>query len=199
MYGGEADRKSKRPCAPGGGSSSPSCRPPRRAGGSGRRRSGVPWAGSAHTRRCATPATARTWLTSPRVSSWPEATQSHDAWRVQTGAMGGGSAAHVRWRRSWRMTSPCVMTAMRRRVPRCHHDSADLTAKTRGMPMPPSKRPPAVWGHTARQGARRIPAVTGRVVPVGRPSAPWLCGASRPGRSVCMRERRVLVRETRPK
>jgi hypothetical protein len=83
--------------------------------------------------------------------------------------------------------------------PRCHHDSADLTAKTRGMPMPPSKRPPAVWGHTARQGARRIPAVTGRVVPVGRPSAPWLCGASRPGRSVCMRERRVLVRETRPK
>ena len=31
----------------------------------------VPWAGIAHTRRSASTSTARTGLTSPRVSSWP--------------------------------------------------------------------------------------------------------------------------------
>src|SRR6266571_4309886 len=48
--------------------------------------------------------------------------------------------------------------------PRRHQLSADLTAKTCGMPMPTSKLQPAVWCHTAIQGALRIPAVTCLVV-----------------------------------
>ena len=54
-----------------GGRECPSAsrRLPRRAGCNEVRLIGVPWAGIAHTRRCATPATAHTWLTSPRLSS----------------------------------------------------------------------------------------------------------------------------------
>src|SRR5262249_8610767 len=35
-------------------------------------------------------------------------------WRVRAGAMGSGSAARLRWRRSLRITAPCVITAMSR-------------------------------------------------------------------------------------
>src|SRR6266516_4890354 len=49
---------------------------------------------------------------------------------------------------------------IRRAGPRRHQHGADLTAKTRGMPMPISELQLAVWRHTAIQDALRIPAVT---------------------------------------
>jgi hypothetical protein len=124
--------KSKALLRGGCGCSGASRRPPRCAGGRGGRLSGVPWAERAHAQRCATTAPARTWLTSPRESWWPEATPSPSAWRERAGARGGGSAARLRWRRSLRMTSPCVMTAMSRNTPRWHHGQvASSRPKTR--------------------------------------------------------------------
>src|SRR5712691_1261468 len=46
----------------------------------------------------------------------------------------------------------CADARIGRAGPRRHQHSADLTAKTRGMPMPASKRQPAVWCQTAIQG-----------------------------------------------
>ncbi len=44
-----------------------------------------------------------------------EAAHAHAVWRA--GAMGSGSAASFRCRRIFRMTRPCVIAAMIRRVP----------------------------------------------------------------------------------
>ena len=62
--------KSKALLHRGRGCPSASCEPPRRVGGSGGRRRRVRWARIAHTRRSAPTATARTWRTRPRESSW---------------------------------------------------------------------------------------------------------------------------------
>lgn len=63
-------RANQKPFCGGRGCSSASRRPPRRAGCHEGRRRGTPWTGFAHTRRCATTATARTWRMRPRASSW---------------------------------------------------------------------------------------------------------------------------------
>jgi hypothetical protein len=44
--------------------------------------------------------------------------QAKVAWRRRAGAIGGGSTASFRWRRTVLITSPCVMAAMIRSDPR---------------------------------------------------------------------------------
>jgi hypothetical protein len=65
--------------------------------------------------------------------------------------------------------------------------------------MPTAKLQPGVWRRMAIQGTLRIPAVTCRVVHLGRPSAKVICGAYLPCRLVCIRERVVPVIGTLPK
>ena len=86
----------------------------------------------------------------------PAEDQAKASWRTRAGAMGGGSTARCRGWRSFRITSPCVLAAMLRRVPCWQNGQRAMSRANTRLRQP---RPAPAWRPCG--GCRRPPSLAG--------------------------------------
>jgi len=153
------------PCRAGGERGGPSG-VPRDAGLGKGGRGGEMQPGSQTLRGVQHPSTACMSLTSPRATSWAEATQSHVPWRERAGAMGGGTEASWRWRRrhvlinAWGRTARLRSTSRRHKgqvaIARAHTRPRSRAQLQRGVPVLASCPSTPCWRSVGVTAPRRL-------------------------------------------